>query len=181
LEYCAGWFSFDRDHQSRKMKPLMRGLWLGVLLVFSVAVVAADFRTFGRDSRAVIEHAHSGQPFVLAFWSVDCAYCGDEIKQLGLLIHQYPSIRLILVNTDNSEMVIAASEVLNRHLVKTPAERWMFDDSGNDRLYFSVDKQWRGELPRTYFYDATGKFKSITGQVDERWLKAWAEINFRHP
>ena len=54
-------------------------------------------------------------------------------------------------------------------------ERWMFEGGDADRLYFAVDRKWRGELPRAYFYDAAGKARVVAGQVDRHWLKEWAQ------
>ena len=60
-------------------------------------------RPFLRDSRAAIGAAHPGQPFVLAFWSVDCAYCSQELAQLQALARHYPGLSLVLVGTDGTD------------------------------------------------------------------------------
>lgn len=146
----------------------------GLLLLFTMTAAAADFRPFGRDSRAAIEQRHAGKPFVLAFWSVDCAYCPAELKQLGALVRERPDIKLVLVNTDGAELQTQAEARLAKILPATQAERWIFVDDDADRLYFAVDRQWHGELPRSYFYDGTDKVRSLSGQADALWLKNWA-------
>jgi hypothetical protein len=158
------------------MKRLL--ILFALMAGIAVPAIAADFRLFGRDSRAVIEREQRGHPFALVFWSVDCVYCIEEIKQLGELANSHSALRLILVNTDAPGMAAASTEALLRHLEKTPAERWMFDGGDSARLYFSVDKQWHGELPRTYIYDAKGNFKVIPGKMDTQWLKELARNNF---
>ena len=146
-----------------------------VLLLLALPAMAADFLPFGRDSRAAIARAHAGKPFVLAFWSVDCAYCTEELKQLDTLTSARPDLALVLVCTDGAEMAHQASDMLARQIPNARVERWMFDDSDPGRLYFAVDKKWHGELPRAYFYDAAGNVRVAAGQVDQRWLKEWAQ------
>lgn len=149
--------------------------WLiGMLLLLVLPAWAGELHPFGRDSRAAIEQAHVGQPFVLAFWSLDCAYCPAEIRHLGALVGERPDIKLVLVSTDGVEMQSQAAARLAELLPAAPAECWIFAQDDADRLYFTVDRKWHGELPRTYFYDGTGKVRSRSGQVDARWLQNWA-------
>ena len=152
----------------------MSRFWL-VLLLLALPAMAADFRPFGHDSRAAIARAHLGKPFVLAFWSVDCAYCAEEIRQLDILVREHPGIDVVLVCTDGAEMAGQAADMLAHSLPAVREERWMFEGGDADRLYFAVDRKWRGELPRAYFYDAAGKARVVAGQVDRHWLKEWAQ------
>jgi hypothetical protein len=147
-----------------------------LVLLISIAfpTIAADFQSFGRDSRLAIEKAHAKKAFVLAFWSVDCLYCGEEIRHLDHLVREHPGIALVLVCTDGVDMASQANHVLDHDIGIKHAERWIFSDSDADRLYFAVDKKWRGELPRAYFYDTAGNTQMVAGQVDLVWLRAWA-------
>ena len=149
---------------------------LGVLglLLLALPAVAGDLRPFDRGSRAAIEQAHAGKPFVLAFWSVDCAYCPEEIKHLGELVRKRPAIKLVLVSTDGMEMKSEVGAKLAEYLPGGLGERWIFASDDPDRLYFSVDRKWHGELPRTYFYDGAGGVRGMSGQVDAAWLANWA-------
>jgi hypothetical protein len=151
----------------------MKRLFLGLLCCIALSSMAADVRVFGRDSRATIEHAHAGKPFVLVFWSVDCAYCVDELKQFETMTLAYPDIALVLVGTDGPGLMKQADDLQARNAPHLRSERWMFDDTDPDRLYFSVDKQWHGELPRAYFYDADGHVRVVAGQVEAQWIKRW--------
>lgn len=153
----------------------MQRLLAVFLLCVSLTAIAADFRPFGRDSRAAIEHTYMGKPFVLVFWSVDCVYCVDELKQLNALAGTYPGLGIVLVSTDNAGVVQQAASVLAQHVPKLRGERWMFDETDPDRLYFSVDRKWHGELPRAYFYDTDGSVHTVAGQVDQQWLKHWVQ------
>lgn len=158
------------------MKRLLQTLLLSLLL--ALPTMAADFRAFGASSLARIEQAHQGQAFMLVFWSVDCAYCMEEIQQLAGVVRQYPAMRLVLVNTDRPEIAPQASALLDRYFAEKAVERWMFASDDTERLYFAVDKQWRGELPRTYIYAKNSKPHVIAGRLDEKWLQTWLKTQF---
>lgn len=149
------------------------------LLLLALPAMAGDLRPFDRGSRAAIEQAHAGKPFVLAFWSVDCAYCPEELKHLGALVRKRPDIKLVLVSVDGMEMKSEASGKLEQFLPEGQGERWIFAGNDPDRLYFSVDRKWHGELPRTYFYDGKGGVQGRSGQVSPAWLEEWARNSIR--
>lgn len=150
----------------------MRTFVVALLLSLSMFEAgAAEFRPFTGGSRAAIEQAHAGKPFVLVFWSVDCAYCAEEIRQLSQLVQDRPAMALVLVSTDAPES--AAGAMLDRLLGSTQAERWMFAGEDAEHLYFAVDRKWEGELPRAYFYDAAGNARTVAGKVEPQWLEAW--------
>ena len=54
-----------------------------------------------------------------------------------------------------------------------PVENWAFADEFAERVRFSVDRSWRGELPRTYFYDAAHNADVHSGRIDMRRADAW--------
>lgn len=150
----------------------MRFLCGTMLLFISSAALAVDFLPFKADSRARIEQAYVGNPLILAFWSVDCAYCADDLKMLGDIVRQHPEITLVTVTTDSQEMAASADRVLNS--IDLPLhKRWQFAESDTERLRYNIDKKWYGELPRTYFYDAQHKVKAVSGKPDPQWLEGW--------
>ncbi|WP_082878117.1 redoxin domain-containing protein [Methylobacillus sp. MM3] len=152
----------------------MKRLSLLALLLLAQSVMAADLKPFHPASRTAIEQAHAGQPFVLAFWSVDCAYCPEEIRHLGALVRKRPDIRLVLVSVDGMEMKSEVGTKLAEYLPDGKGERWIFAADDPDRLYFAIDRKWHGELPRTYFYDGKGDVQGRSGVVSSTWLVEWA-------
>lgn len=149
-----------------------------LLLYLALPAAAADFRPFAAASRAAIERAHAGTPFVLAFWSVDCVYCAGEIAHLRDMARAHPQVRVVLVSTDPPEAAAAAAAMLDKLLEGTAAERWMFAGDA-ERLVFAVDRKWHGELPRSYFYDAAGTARAVSGRVEPAWLENWVAATGR--
>lgn len=152
----------------------MKRLSLFSLVLLAHSALAADFKPFQSGSRAAIEQAHAGQPFVLAFWSVDCAYCPDEIKHLSELTRTRRDIKLVLVSVDGDDFKGEAAKKLAAWLPEGQGERWLFAGNDAERLFFAVDRQWYGELPRTYFYDGKGGVQGKSGRVSTSWLMEWA-------
>ena len=147
-------------------------LVLGLLL--SQPVCAEPLKPFVADSRTEIEKTHQNQPMILAFWSLDCSYCMDELSALGALVKQYPKIKLVLVHADGLASSPEIAKTLKKIALPVVYESWQFAESDEERLRYSIDKTWYGELPRTYYYDRAHQVKAISGKLDLIWLKNWA-------
>jgi hypothetical protein len=147
--------------------------WAGLLLfVAACGAQAGGFNDFGPDSRAAIERAHPGKPFILALWALDCAYCREDLDMLGALVRQRPDISLVTVCTDCREAggegaALLEAARLPRH------ERWQFAATDVDRLRYAIDPRWYGEVPRTYFYDAAHAVHALSGRPTQAWLDRW--------
>jgi hypothetical protein len=152
--------------------------WLAALaLVWALqpaAPDAAELRPFGPASYRGILEAHAGRPFVLAFWSVHCAPCLEDLVLWSDLQKRGRAPALVLVSTDGPEDARAVSARLATQPLGG-TQTWVFADEYVERLRHSVDRTWRGELPRTYFFDASHRVEVITGRIDATWLGAWAE------
>lgn len=152
----------------------MKRLMAIVLLAFCCWAQAGEFKSFDLGSRAAIERSHAGKPFILAFWSIDCPYCMEDLKALGDLARQHPDIALITVCTDGRESAAEAAKVLDK-VGLPPHERWQFAAPDEDRLRYDVDKLWYGELPRSYFYDTAHHVQAISGRPETAWLARWLQ------
>ena len=157
------------------MKRLLLLLWL----LFALPLYAGELKPFQPGSRTVIEQAHAGRPLVLAFWSLDCVYCPEEIRHLDALVRRYPDIQWVLINVDGVEFKAEVEKKLAELLPQGQAERWIFTGDDTERLYFAVDRKWHGELPRSYFYDGKGGVQGRSGQVSAEWLTTWA-MSLKH-
>lgn len=138
----------------------------------SPAPAAAGLRAFDSDSLQAIRASHSGQPFVLALWSVYCEPCRDELKTLQHFKAAYPQVVVVLVATDPPEDD-AAIRAAMADFDLSDMETWAFADAFVERLRHTVDPRWRGELPRTYLYDEQHRFSAVSGRVDTAYLDEW--------
>lgn len=145
------------------------------LLLLTLACAAglaqAEVKPFAAGSLAQIRAAREGRPFILAFWSLECAHCPKELKILGEVKRRYPKADLVLVSTDTPADAAALAEFADRQGLGA-AEQWVFADQPQ-KLRFEVDRRWWGELPRTYLFDATHKAEGHSGLIDTDTLGHW--------
>ena len=145
---------------------------LGFCLPPEQARAAAASKSFDASSLAAIKAAHAGRPFVLAFWSISCAPCLADMADWRKLRMRYPAVPILLVNTD----AVADGQRVRDALARFPpgnVEHWRFSDDFAERVRYSVDPSWRGELPRTYFFDRSHKPELVTGRLDGAWMDSW--------
>lgn len=135
---------------------------------------APGLRAFEPGSLQAIREAHVGRPFVLALWSVYCEPCRAEMTTLGRFKAEYPQAAMVLVSIDPPDELPAVQRMLAQY-APVGAETWAFADAFAERLRYAVDPRWRGELPRTYFYDAEHRVSAVSGSVDAATLSAWMQ------
>ena len=147
-------------------------------LFFSVALLAAnlpaqeDSHSFKAGSLAEIKHVREGKPFILMFWSMDCASCMKELDVLAGVIGKHPGLNIVMISTDDVSDKAPVEAMLNKHGLKR-VESWIFADSNTQRLRYEVDPSWFGELPRSYFYDAAHNRLAYSGVLSAEHIDAW--------
>ena len=137
-----------------------------------MAYAAGPLLPFDAGTLSALRQTHAGRPFVLAFWSVYCEPCRDEMAEWDTIKRKFPSLPIELVATDAP----ADRALIDGFLAKYPpgsVQKWVFSDAFSERVRHAVDKSWRGELPRSYFYDAAHKPQVKSGKVDREWIAAW--------
>ncbi len=136
------------------------------------AAGASELKSFDARSLERIRAANPGRPFVLAFWSLHCAPCKEDFVLLKELQAKQPALAIVLVSTYPP----AEREAVTRFLATQDLgriERWTFADEFEERIRFSVDRAWRGELPRTYLFDAAHQPTAFSGVLEQKTVDAW--------
>jgi thiol-disulfide isomerase/thioredoxin len=147
-------------------------LCTALALLAGLSATATELRPFDAGSLDAIRAAHAGKPFVLAFWSVYCEPCRDEMPDWGSLQAKYPRVPILLVATDPPGDRAAVEQMLSRHPLGQ-VETWTFADDFAERVRFAIDRRWRGELPRSYFFDARHRAVARSGRLDKPWTRRW--------
>ncbi|MGH7944827.1 MAG: TlpA family protein disulfide reductase [Opitutaceae bacterium] len=159
----------------------LRRVGLCALAVMAALTASAgELLPFTPKSLAEIKVAQSGRPFVLAFWSVTCEPCREEMSLLAEIHRKYPGITIVLVAADPPSRRAAVARILSNYKLGK-IETWQFADDEVDRLRYSVDRSWRGELPRTYFFNGAHAPTSRTGTLDPNWVRNWIERESEAP
>jgi len=152
----------------------IRKLFLVFSLLFTSVVLAneAEIKPFIKGSFEQIQQDHKGKSYIITFWSESCAFCMKELALFGRLSKTYPDVEIVSITTDpfleqqKVDHILSSKELIN-------ANKWVFADNYVERLYFDVDKQWRGELPLSYFFDRNNKMIKQVGAIKENELIDW--------
>ena len=147
-------------------------LGLGAALLVAATAGADELRVFDAGSMRAIEQEHVGAPFIVAVWATDCPPCRRELALLSSFSAEHPDVPVVLVATDPPDNLEAVARVLDS-FVLSGAEAWYFGDAGAESLRYTIDPGWRGEMPRSYLYDETGKRAGISGPISEDLLQQW--------
>ena len=127
---------------------------------------ADNIQGFGTQTFTAIKEQFAGKPFVVSLWSVDCAPCRVELDMLGKMKQADPDFPLVVISTDSIDKRADAADILDEYQLAGETT-WMFADSFVERLRFSIDPGWYGELPRSYFYDAEHNMMAHSGILTE--------------
>ena len=87
---------------------------------------------------------------------------------------RYPDLDVVLISTDPTELKDDVQRVVKKMGVDT-LELWQFADAYAEPLRYEIDPRWSGELPRTYFYSATGESVGRSGIIKQDKIEAWIE------
>lgn len=151
----------------------MRRLLLAALLALGSATVAAgELRPFKADSLPAIQRQFAGRPFILTLWSLTCHHCVKELQTLGRLARTERALPLVIVSTDTPDDAPKLRAALKRHGLDR-LDTWVFADAVPERLRYAIDPVWRGELPRSYLFDAAHRREAHSGLLGEAQLKDW--------
>jgi thiol-disulfide isomerase/thioredoxin len=155
--------------------PFLRSCLLTLVALLALPA-QAGLRSFDRDSMHAIESELAGEPFLLVLWSVHCAPCFAELKLLAEMQAAGELPQLVLVATDplalREEVELSLEDY---RLQATPG--WQFADPLAERLRYSIDPDWYGELPRSYFYRADGSREAHSGLLTRERLQGWIAPN----
>lgn len=134
------------------------------LLTLPSCLLAGDsFIPLDRKSASALVDAKSyAKPTVLALWSTDCSHCKTNLEVFARLAR---SGRMTLITVAAERVSPGLAAPLDKLAV--PGKRYAYGDDAPEAIAFALDPKWRGELPRTLFFDGRGGRKAVSGAVDE--------------
>lgn len=156
----------------KKTTLLLQSYAVALLLTTGIASHADSFRPFTADSFEVIKASFADSEFLVGLWSVDCPPCLVELDMMGEVLKLNPDLPFVLISTDSIEDREFAAEFLedfDLHQI----ESWMFADNFEERLRYSIDPNWFGELPRSYFFSSDHQMSAHSGIMTPELLQTW--------
>lgn len=158
----------------------MKIMRLAALLVglIPAAAWAGPFAPLDRQSaKALTDPARHAAPTIVAFWSSDCGHCKKNLDLFARLAKADPRLRLITVATEIEADGLAAP--LDR--LNVPGQRYAYGTEAPEAIAYALDPRWRGELPRTLFFDGRGGKAAVSGVVDEAAVRQSLKLDERRP
>ena len=103
-------------------------------------------------------------------------HCAKELQTLGRLARSEGNLPLVIVATDTPAEAPELRAALKRFGLDR-LDTWVFADAVPERLRYAIDPAWRGELPRSYLFDAAHRREAHSGLLHEAQLKDWLRQN----
>jgi hypothetical protein len=137
-----------------------------VCAMLAPALAAAEpaIKSFGPDSFAQIAASANGKPQVVMVWSLDCSYCEPSFEALAGA--QRRGLKVVTIATDPVDDP-EATILIRQKLAKSGlhAETWAFGPAPSEQLRHAIDPKWRGEMPRSYWFDGKGQVRAYSGLI----------------
>jgi thiol-disulfide isomerase/thioredoxin len=137
----------------------------------------AEIQEFSKAGFEQLKKENLGKQWLMVLWSVDCPACFKELALLKKIHQSQPDIAVIIVNADdNNEVDSERKKIIASYQLSSLPNYYFADNSGDESRYI-IDSSWFGELPRSYFVTADGKFHGKSGLIDEQLMKKWLLVN----
>jgi thiol-disulfide isomerase/thioredoxin len=154
-------------------KPIA-ALLLALSAAISAMAQAHPLKPFEPASVEQIVASHKGKPFLLLVWSMDCEFCQASLEVLAKARAANPKLLVVTVTTDPIADLALAGQVRTRLAsLRLLDDAWSYGNEAPERLHFALDPAWRGEKPRSYWYDVTGKRSAYSGLIKAEKLAQW--------
>lgn len=140
-------------------------LWISMLWMLN-GYAAPVIQPFGPDGLQRIVTSQKGKPFVLVVWSLDCAYCQTSLNTLAQEKSKHKNLNVVTLATDSLTDAEAVSLMMKKlDTVGMTNNAWAFGAASAEQLRYAVDPKWRGELPRSYWFNSQGKSVAYSGVI----------------
>jgi thiol-disulfide isomerase/thioredoxin len=152
--------------------------WFGLLVALlllsgSGCESKQPVNAFVKGSFAEIQQQYQNtKPYVVMFWSKDCAYCMKELELFATLLKTQTNFNLVTVSTDPFLDKAEVRQILASFDLQT-VDTWVFSEPQAEILYFDVAKGWRGELPLLFLFDAQNNKTKKMGVLTETAFRTW--------
>lgn len=146
------------------LKKLFPSLPLILAIAFTSSARAEQpqLQPFAPGSYQQILANNADHPFMLVIWSITCSSCLKDMELLSSLHKENPDLKMIMLAADTVDDTDQIQQILGKNQL-TGIDNWVFADENAQKLRFEIDPKWYGELPRTYFFDASHQRTGISG------------------
>ena len=143
-----------------------KALLAATLALATLAAQAASIQSFGPGSMQQIVEARKGKPFVVVIWSLDCEFCRTSLDNLAQARKQGHGIEVVTISTDPVDDPALGPMMHDRlDRLGMSKDAWAYGDAAPERLRYAIDRNWHGEKPRSYWFNAKGERQAYSGVI----------------
>jgi len=143
------------------------------LLFIGISHVNASSTAFTKVEFEQVKQKYKDKQWLMLLWSVDCPPCFKELAIVQKLNAKLTDLNIILINTDADEETRVERDTIIKQFDLQRIANYHFTDGQSDKSRYLIDPQWYGELPRSYFIQANGKFNGKSGLASESLIEHW--------
>jgi len=107
---------------------------------------------------------------LIVMWSLECPACFDELETIAQLLEQSPDLAITLISTDDDPSRINEVAEVYAQFAFSNITRLVYAANQGQKLRYAIDSTWQGELPRSFYIDASGKQHGYSGLLNEKKL-----------
>ncbi|MCK9983593.1 MAG: hypothetical protein AzoDbin1_00065 [Azoarcus sp.] len=135
----------------------------------AAACGATEFQALDRAAATrIVDPSRHTVPTIVALWSSECVHCKKNLKLFAEMVKADRRFRLVTVAVEPQFAGLA--EPLD--LLAVPGQRFAYGAESPEALGYALDSKWRGELPRTIFFDGKGGKTALSGVVTEATVRS---------
>jgi hypothetical protein len=154
---------------------LKRIYYMAGILIAIPSLTLASHNEYNADSMKIIEEKYTGEPFLMVLWEINCLPCHEEMALIGKYRQIHPDMNIVMIGTDDISRRDDIDELLEKHGL-VGIDSWLFAHPNIERLRYSIDPNWFGELPRNYIYDSDSSRIGFSGKLTEELLDEWLKL-----
>ena len=144
----------------------------GVLLMLPSTAIAAS-KPFTKQAFTEVSQSFQGKKWLMLMWSLDCPPCFKELSLVGEMLKAKQSLNVVLINVDgDNSLDNEKAEVIKQFGLSTVTQL-NFQEGLEQKSRYQIDPNWHGELPRSYFFEESGKANAKSGLVSKKLLQHW--------
>jgi len=117
-----------------------------------------------------VESLMSKPSQLIVMWSLECPACFDELETIAQLLKQSPDLAITLISTDDDPSRINEVNEVYTQFAFRNITRLVYAANQSQKLRYTIDPTWQGELPRSFYIDANGKGHGYSGLLNEKKL-----------
>jgi thiol-disulfide isomerase/thioredoxin len=145
------------------------------LLVVCATASADELKPFIGGTWKNILKSHAGRPTIVHFWGMTCGPCRVEMPRWGVFLASHAGVDMVTIDTDPVGGLPGTAEAFLTSAQVPETDSWRFADPFAEKLYFSVDPNWQGEIPLTLLIGRDGQVTRKLGMIAMEDVEQWLE------